>query len=464
MQLTKYQNDQEREVLRGMIVSDAVLGRVAAQAGENTRLFRSRWSNVVAGWCIDHYRKFHEAPGEAVTTLFRAWSERARDEDEVATIEDFLDGLSAEHDAKDINEGFVLDRAGTYLNRVRMERMMQHIGADLERDDVDAAQARIASFAPMSISGTGMLDVLVDEESWERVLLAEQQDPLVLYPNALGEFFGRHLGRDCFFSFLAPEKRGKTYWLTDMAWRAAVLNRRRTVFYSAGDMTQDQMMRRLLPRAMRRPLEPGEVRWPKQMRVRDGEVRLRMEQKTFTAPPTFGEVRRGMRAILKKTGSKQSILKLRCVPADTLRVSDIHADLEGLARNGWVPDVVVIDYADILAPEIGASDDMRHSINTTWKALRRLSQEFHILVATATQSDAASYDASTIRRKNFSENKAKIAHVTGMAGINQTEDEKEQGVFRLNWIALREGVFYEGRCVTTAGCLALGNPAILSAM
>jgi hypothetical protein len=83
-------------------------------------------------------------------------------------------------------------------------------------------------------------------------------------------------------------------------------------------------------------------------------------------------------------------------------------------------------------------------------------------VVTATQTDADSYDAKVLKRGNFSEDKRKYAHVTGMVGINQTDREKAEGLYRLNWVVLRELEFSESKCVWTAGCLAIGNPAIVS--
>ena len=121
--------------------------------------------------------------------------------------------------------------------------------------------------------------------------------------------------------------------------------------------------------------------------------------------------------------------------------------------------MIVIDYADILAPPHGVADT-RDQINSTWKQLRALSQSTHSLVVTATQADANSYNANTIGRSNFSEDKRKLAHVTGLVGLNANSDEKECGILRLNWIVLRESAFTETQCVHVAGCLEIGNPAI----
>ena len=105
----------------------------------------------------------------------------------------------------------------------------------------------------------------------------------------------------------------------------------------------------------------------------------------------------------------------------------------------------------------------RDKINETWKQMRSLSQKYHCLVVTATQADAASYETDLIRRRNFSEDKRKYAHVTGMIGINQKDpEEKEKEVMRLNWLKLRDGLYSETRCVYIAGCLSIANPAIRS--
>ena len=165
--------------------------------------------------------------------------------------------------------------------------------------------------------------------------------------------------------------------------------------------------------------------------------------------------------MLRKVKSKHSYLKLSCHPNSTLKVSGIRSILETWAQDEWVPDVIVIDYADIL--------DMSHKglegrdcINQAWKELRALSQYYHCLVITATQTDAAAFDTGLLRRKNFSEDKRKFSHVTGMMGINQTDDEKEMGLYRFNWLKLRDGVYSETRCVNVANCLALANPMIKS--
>jgi hypothetical protein len=83
-------------------------------------------------------------------------------------------------------------------------------------------------------------------------------------------------------------------------------------------------------------------------------------------------------------------------------------------------------------------------------------------VVTATQTAARGYDAITQSQKHFSEDKRKLAHVTGMVGLNQTVKEKEKGIMRLNWIELREGWYSERQCCYVATCFELANMAVKS--
>jgi hypothetical protein len=78
-------------------------------------------------------------------------------------------------------------------------------------------------------------------------------------------------------------------------------------------------------------------------------------------------------------------------------------------------------------------------------------------VVAPTQADAASYEQHTQKMKNFSEDKRKLAHVTGLIGLNQTDTEKGGGIMRLNWIVLREAPFEARRCLYVAQCLPLGK-------
>lgn len=142
-----------------------------------------------------------------------------------------------------------------------------------------------------------------------------------------------------------------------------------------------------------------------------------------------------------KEKCKSSNIRWFIYPADTLRIADIKNELAIVYKQeGWAPDIIITDYPDLMLPD-DPKKEGRDAIDNIWKRHRNLSQEMKCLVVTVTQSDADAYTSKTLSRKNFSEDKRKFAHVTAFFGINQTEEEKAKGVFRLNRLVAREDYF-----------------------
>jgi len=154
--------------------------------------------------------------------------------------------------------------------------------------------------------------------------------------------------------------------------------------------------------------------------------------------------------------------KLSTHASQTLKVSNIHDQLEvWKVYEGFVPDVIVIDYPDILAPE-DIRKEARDQVNDSWLALRRLSQQWRACVLVATQADADSYDKKELKLKNFSNDKRKYAHVTAMYSLNQTDEEQEKGILRIGDLVIREGKTQRTRFVSVLECREIGRPYLVS--
>lgn len=466
MKVTPYKSEDEKLVLLGLITSTAILGQVLAGLKGEPVPFANDYANTIFRWCSEFYQKHGRAPRGAIRTLFLRYAAKpGRSAAQLGLLERFLQSLDkdARQLVKGLNRDFVVDLASSHFDLVRHGRLRDDLEQALQVKDLAAARETVSRFNPVAFAASDAIDVLTDRQAWLDALEAEEAEVLVHYPGALGEFFGHQLSREGFVSFLAPEKRGKTFWLLDVAWRA-LRERRRVFFFSAGDMSRKGMLRRLMTRAARRPLREGKVMRPRKIRLTSTrQAQVQHEAQSFTKPISRKQLLHTQKELHRLSAAKHSLLKLSAHSNSSLTVAAMRQELDEAIRFGWVPDVVVVDYMDILAPEAGShGQDFRHQTNETWKAMRRLSQDYHVLVVTATQADAASYEAKVITRQNFSEDKRKLSHVTGMVGINQTEIEKQQGLYRLNWVLLREGDYYETRCVWTAACLTLSNPAVKS--
>jgi KaiC/GvpD/RAD55 family RecA-like ATPase len=446
----------ERHVVIGMVVSRAVLGPIAAK-WVREGLFPSRWANIVATWCIEHYSRYKKPPGRDIAIYFESWSNSGRDKDEIGAVEDFLESLSEEYKRlkENVSPDYLLDQATLLFTRTSITRLRDKLEIQLESGEVVEAAQEIESYRKVEVGLGAGVDFTTEEEIVVNAFEQRGED-LITYPDALGNFFKGSLGRDQFVSVMAKEKGGKSFALQDLAWRG-VEQGRKVAYFEVGDNSQHQVIRRFASRASGMPIEAGSYDYPVELddprsgsKIPQVDCERRIADQNLTA-------RDAMESFEKFHG----LIRLSCHPNSSISVRGIEAVIDQWQREDWVPDIVVIDYADILAPLDGRAET-RDQINANWKAMRALSQRLHILVVTATQTDADSYSTHTLRRDNFSEDKRKYAHVTGMVGINQDDKEKEAGIFRLNWVLLRELAFSEKTCVTCASCLAVARPFVLS--
>lgn len=462
MKVTRHDSKTENRILTAMVVDNAVATRVAARWRDGG-MFRSKWANLVGVWCVEYARTYDEAPGGHIEDIFEGWSQKASDEDLVDNVDNFLGNLSGayEEEAEGLNAAYIIDQAGEHFNGVLLEQAAEQALADIRKGEHAKAATTIEKWNRVELGVGAGVDVIGDTDAMEQAF-EDKAEPLITYPGDLGKFFGDQLGRDEFVAITGATGRGKTWWLMDIAWRGMQQNRK-VAFFAVGDMSQSQMLRRMGCRAAAHPLKHlSKVRVPKAIEFEHGDdmADVTHEVRTFKGPLMPGKASAALQKIQRRR--PKDALRLSCHPAGSVSVSGIDSILDSWERLGWVPDAIVIDYADILAPPAGMVAGDRESINESWKQMRSMSQRRHCLVVTATQADAGSYDTDLIRRGNFSDDRRKNDHVTGMFGINASDEEKDEGITRLNWTKRRESTFNESRVVHVAGCLDIGAPAIKS--
>jgi hypothetical protein len=463
MKIKNRDNSAGSKVLTGMIVNTRFLRRIAA-LWKAPGLFADKWTNLVGGWCVDYLKRYNKAPRHHIEDLYQEWSEKYPENEAADPIEKLLRRLSSKHAAtsKSLNVDLLLDQANELFLNVRIEKMKRSLEQKLQTGQSQAALQEIMTFKPTLFTSDASINFFGSPERWKDTL-EHAAEPLVIYPNDLGVFFGDELGRDQLVAFQGPEKRGKTWWLLDVAW-TAITQARRVAFFEVGDMSERQILSRFLSRLSGRPRVDREVKIPRRIYMDESEGTeicvdhdVRQMEKM-----DYASVTQQARKYVQKLGSND-LLRIAVHPAASVSVEDIHNRLHAWADAGWVADVVVVDYADILAsPSSGRGLESRVQIDHTWMGLRSLSQTFHACVVTATQANASAYSLDTLDMSTFSGSKTKNAHVTGMIGINQTPAEKKLGVIRLNWLARRENEFSPDACCFVAQCLPLARPGMLS--
>ena len=466
MRIDKKNSDAERRILIAMIVDSVVLGRVNAKW--QPRAFRSKWANIVAQWCLNYYKRYDKAPMKDIEGLFETWEAKTKDKTNVNLVDKFLASLSDEYEdlKSESNSDYIIDITARYFNQVKMERLLEAADSDITEGRPDKAHDRLVGYTKIEMGVGAGIDVMQDEAAIRRAFESDEDEILIKFPGALGKFFKGALNRDGFIAFMGKKGIGKSFWLMTLAYEG-MLQRKRVAMFEIGDMGERRAMRRIMIRASRQPRSAGDIYYPTKIWRDEKKHRVKRsaEIREFSKNLSWRKAKKAAEQVMqKRVKSKESYFRLSCHFNTTISVDGIESILQDWERSDWIPDIIIIDYADILQM-VYQGKEGRDCINETWKRLRALGQKRHCLIVSATQADAASYekgDRGVLKEKNFSDDRRKIDSVTGMIGINQSEGEKKRGIMRLNWISLRGYDFNISSCVHVAGCLAIANPAIKS--
>jgi len=144
---------------------------------------------------------------------------------------------------------------------------------------------------------------------------------------------------------------------------------------------------------------------------------------------------------LKKLG-KASVW-LECMPRFSASVEDIERKLDNLESiHNFVPDVLLIDYADILKSNDPGLKGVEKE-DDVWMSLARIASARKMLVVVPTQLNKESLDAKQIKTSHTAKWVGKLGHVDAMFALNQTPPEKELGLMRISILEHRHKDFNE---------------------
>jgi replicative DNA helicase len=117
-------------------------------------------------------------------------------------------------------------------------------------------------------------------------------------------------------------------------------------------------------------------------------------------------------------------------PTGTATVQTLRNHIEKLSLKGFVPNLIIIDYADIMRSS-RTYDSLRHELKLVYEELRNLAMELNLPVWTASQANREASGAEVVGLENMSEayGKAMVADV--VVSISRKPSEKADGSGRL---------------------------------
>jgi hypothetical protein len=131
-------------------------------------------------------------------------------------------------------------------------------------------------------------------------------------------------------------------------------------------------------------------------------------------------------------------LKVKHFPPNTATIFTLRSHIEKLALKGFRPDLVLIDYADIMR-STRQYDSLRHELKLIYEELRGYADELGIPFWTASQSNKEGSESEVIDLSNMSEAYGKAFVADCVVSLSRRAQEKSTGFGRLFMAKNRAG-------------------------
>ena len=425
---------QELKVITGMIVSDQFLKEIFPIV--KSKYFQTFYCSQVCEWCLEYFKEFKESPKKHIQDIYTKKRQYIRNEEELELLSTFLLRLSKnyEKEAQIGNINFSIKESIQYLKLRSLDILKSDLEEAVLNNDTERGEQCVSNYSRVEMADIDGIDILKDHVKVAQSFMYDD-DVLFRFPGAMGEAVGDFLRSDL-VSFLAAMKRGKT-WLLIYSALTGMYFGHRTLF-----ITLEMPAKRIINRMWR-----GLEGIPKTRNNNDVEIDMpyfEEIQKDMYEIKQRKELKKGLDISTIKASMKKYVrmfrrggLVVKQLPPYSTTVDDVGRVLDNLGYyNNFVPDIVVIDYADLMSAS-NTRLDYRHQLDDIWKGLRELGLKREVLVLTASQTSRKGLNADT-DENDTAEDIRKIAHVSKLITINSSQKERELNCFRIRTSIERE--------------------------
>jgi replicative DNA helicase len=462
IEIKKIESDKQKIIITGLIVSDEFCKQITPILYKNNKLVSeifSSFSKIVVNWCIDYFKEYKKSPKKFIQKIYEdKLEEDIYEESDYELISDFLESLSNHYERQEnFNEQYIIDQSIKFLREKSLKYLETQIKLLRKQNDIESAEKLINEYREIN-KDTRNYEIVdfLDDLPDVREAIHKEEDKLFRLSGDLGKLIG-YFCRGDLVSFIAPAKRGKSWWLWETAQKA-LMSKLRVAFFSF-EMTKEQVLKRGCQSILGEIKENDEkLDEPKIIKIpyfewdenkEKYEIEYREREKYGL---NFGKAQQKIKAIRKHV--KNGSLKIICAPMNSMTTKDISDIIDDMVLDGFVPDVIISDYADITLPQVGG--EYRHKLDDVWKGYKNMALSKHCLIVTATHSNKSTFNKD-IGEGDASEDIRKMNHVSIMIALDQKKEEKADGVMRVGVIAHRHEDFNPDKKVIVLECKKIGK-------
>ena len=411
--------DIERKIVIACIVSDNFLYQTTKII--KPHLFKIEFSKIVVKWCFDYFKEFQKAPKETIEEIYLANKDEL-DPSIAKSIFLFLERLSKEYvQEENFNVDYRIKRAREYMEALAYEDLFDKGKGLLAQNKLGKIKKLLKGHKEVAKDLDDVINPF-DVQTIRSFFQEDEENTLFSFDGPINDLIGP-LKRGWLLGIMAPMKRGKSFWLAEIMVQA-LFNKLR-VLYVSFEMTKNDLQERVYTRLVGLPMVSGPIVYPvldckrnqfgtckkktKWVPDRANDPVL-MESEEQDKPtlelanpkyrpctycrdnnkkgyePEYWFVSKNYIKVLntKTIENKLKIIKKRfgdnlrfkIYPSNTASMSDILDDMDTLEINeGFIPDVLITDYADLMRPDFDLiGDEERSAINNVCRGHKKVQQ------------------------------------------------------------------------------------------
>ena len=325
-----------------------------------------------------------------------------------------------------LNEQYVLDSIEEFVRGQNLKISAAQAVQALNNNDLDEAE-KVFSSALKKHSVSFSPGVVYSRPNDAFSFLAEDDEESFLLGIPILDNYDVGPSRKQLWTFMAGAGRGKSWALIHLGKAALVQGLR--VLHVTLELSEKFTARRYAQSLYSMTTKP----YPKGVRVtrlgldRDGLIQAISDK--VVQRPSFNDPTAWKHMLKRHKRTLNTDLIIKEFPTNSLRIDSLRAYLESLKlMHGFVPDLLIIDYADLMHKN---RENLRLELQGIYEELRGLAVEMNLAIATATQANRQAETARHLTLEHLAEDYGKAAISDKIVAFSQTQQEYALGLARL---------------------------------
>lgn len=502
IEVERFKPEDEWLILSHMIMSDEVIANCVQKYQNRilkTKLF-SPYFQPLFRWLNQYYDKYEKAPRQSIGNVF-AFHKTNLGEEKAEIIETYLDRLADEYvsyQEAEIDSNFIIKEVvPRFIKKQEAMALLEKLRSGIDADRLDLVEESLRKAEKQLLQ----IDEDEDDPDLGtstpgrvgavRRYYGEEKDKLAMYrmPGAVGQFMGP-VYRGSLYAVTGVEKSGKTHFMQEVGYQAAFHHKLKVLDINL-EMHVEEKQERFWQRVSKMALEEDsagnllvpvfdcennqwgtcEVRkrplnkkplitspddfilfaqrksWKVCEKCRFKKVRANQKREKRFIPTIWFRVSkvklmtetRVVRALKKLEPFGLDRYRVKCFPRFSATLKDIEYYIKAyIQKHNFRPDVILLDYPDIMAPVEGNLMD-RFNIDYNWKRCAGMAHELNSAVFVADQAIKSGRVMQSLDVMSTSESKTKDAHIDMRLTLNKSKAENELGLQRLGMLFRRKG-------------------------